>query len=106
RHPCSSRDWSSDVCSSDLEVGSQAISYTAGVPAAAAAMLIANGTWDVRRMVNVEELPPLPLLGLMERMGLSTRVTDEHGDRSVFADVETAEPESQLADLGGRAVLA
>ncbi|OZI17282.1 saccharopine dehydrogenase [Bordetella genomosp. 7] len=88
------------------EVGSQAISYTAGVPAAAAAMLIANGTWDVRRMVNVEELPPLPLLGLMERMGLSTRVTDEHGDRSVFADVETAEPESQFADLGGRAVLA
>lgn len=63
------------------EVGSQAISYTAGVPAAAAAILIARGTWDVGRMVNVEELPPRPLLTLMDRMGLPTRVQDQFGDR-------------------------
>lgn len=56
------------------EVGSQAISYTAGVPAAAAALLIADGTWDVKRMANVEELPPLPLLTLQGQMGLPTRV--------------------------------
>src|SRR5690554_779288 len=36
------------------EVGSQAISYTAGVPAVAAALLIADGVWEVRKMVNVE----------------------------------------------------
>ena len=56
------------------ETGSQAISYTAGVPPVAAAMLIADGTWDVHRMVNVEELPPRPFLDLLGRMGLPTRV--------------------------------
>ena len=63
------------------EVGSQAISYTAGVPAVAAAMLIANGTWDRREMVNVEELDPVPFIALMNRMGLVTRIRDAEGDR-------------------------
>lgn len=63
------------------EVGSQAISYTAGVPAAAAAMLIAQGVWDSGRMANIEELPPRPFLRLLERMGLPTRIRDEDGDR-------------------------
>jgi saccharopine dehydrogenase-like NADP-dependent oxidoreductase len=63
------------------EVGSQAISYTAGVPAVAAAMLIANGTWDRRTMVNVEDLDPLPFIALMNRMGLVTRIRDAQGDR-------------------------
>ncbi|HWK67955.1 MAG TPA: saccharopine dehydrogenase family protein [Rhizobiaceae bacterium] len=63
------------------EVGSQGISYTAGVPAAAAAILIAEGTWDVRRMANVEELPPVPFLDLLGRIGLPTRIKDENGDR-------------------------
>jgi saccharopine dehydrogenase-like NADP-dependent oxidoreductase len=56
------------------EVGSQAISYTAGVPPVAAAMLIANGTWDVHRMANVEELPARPFLELVGQMGLPTRI--------------------------------
>ncbi|SFZ85383.1 Saccharopine dehydrogenase, NADP-dependent [Devosia enhydra] len=56
------------------ETGSQAISYTAGVPPVAAAMLVADGTWDAHRMVNVEELPPAPFLDLLGRMGLPTRV--------------------------------
>ncbi|MDT3707638.1 MAG: saccharopine dehydrogenase family protein [Thiobacillus sp.] len=63
------------------EVGSQAISYTAGVPAVAAALLIADGTWDTGEMVNVEELDPTPFIALMNRMGLPTRIKDEHGDR-------------------------
>lgn len=63
------------------EVGSQAISYTAGVPAVAAAMLIARGDWDVQRMANVEELPPQPLLALLDVMGLPTRIQDAAGDR-------------------------
>lgn len=65
------------------EVGSQAISYTAGVPAAVAAMLIADGTWDAGRMVNVEELDPLPFIALLERLGLPTRLRDAAGDRPV-----------------------
>ena len=63
------------------EVGSQAISYTAGVPAVAAAMLIADGVWDVRQMANVEELDPRPFIELMNRIGLVTRVKDAKGDR-------------------------
>jgi len=63
------------------EVGSQAISYTAGVPVVAAAMLIADGIWDVGQMVNVEELDPAPFIELMNRMGLVTRIRDAMGDR-------------------------
>ncbi|MFC6487512.1 saccharopine dehydrogenase family protein [Nitratireductor sp. GCM10026969] len=64
------------------EVGSQGISYTAGVPPVAAAMLIATGEWDVKRMANVEELPPKPFLGLLNRIGLPTRIKDAEGDRA------------------------
>ncbi|MFA5271816.1 MAG: saccharopine dehydrogenase family protein [Candidatus Omnitrophota bacterium] len=56
------------------EVESQAISYTAGVPPVAAAMLIANGAWDVGTMVNVEELDPDPFLSLLDTMGLPTEI--------------------------------
>ena len=68
------------------EVGSQAISYTAGVPPVAAALLIAEGTWDAGAMVNVEELPPQPFLHLLARMGLPTRIRDETGDRALDFD--------------------
>lgn len=68
------------------EVGSQAISYTAGVPPVAAAILIARGQWDVKQMANVEELPPKPFLALLNRMGLSTRIKDEQGDRALNLD--------------------
>ncbi|WP_375573470.1 saccharopine dehydrogenase family protein [Seohaeicola saemankumensis] len=63
------------------EVGSQGISFTAGVPPVAAAMLIANGTWDTGTMVNVEELDPKPFLTLLDQIGLPTRVKDAAGDR-------------------------
>ena len=56
------------------EVGSQAISYTAGVPAVAAAILINQGQWDVKTMANVEELDPDPYLDMLKKLGLPTRV--------------------------------
>ncbi|MDP2696553.1 saccharopine dehydrogenase family protein [Thalassospira sp.] len=65
------------------EVGSQGISYTAGVPPVAAALLIANGAWDVKKMANVEELPPKPFLDLLNKMGLPTRIKDANGDRAL-----------------------
>ncbi|KPB00320.1 saccharopine dehydrogenase family protein [Ahrensia marina] len=65
------------------EVGSQGISYTAGVPPVAAAMLIANGTWDVGEMANVEDLDPKPFLGLLNEIGLPTRIKDADGDRAL-----------------------
>lgn len=81
------------------EVGSQAISYTAGVPAVAAAMLIASGEWDIKRMANVEELPAEPLLALLDRMGLPNRIRDKEGDRPLLcADkVEAALPSRRMA---------
>ena len=79
------------------EVGSQAISYTAGVPAVAAAMLIANGTWDTREMANVEELDPMPFIALLNRMGLVTRIQDAHGDRILDPESDVAvEPETRM----------
>lgn len=66
-----------------LETGSQGISYTAGVPPVAAALLIADGTWDVGHMANVEDLDPRPFLNLLDGMGLPTRIKDVAGDRSL-----------------------
>jgi len=54
------------------ETGAQGISYTAGVPAAAAALLIARGDWNIKTMANIEELPPRPWLKLNAAMGLPT----------------------------------
>jgi saccharopine dehydrogenase-like NADP-dependent oxidoreductase len=65
------------------EVGSQGISYTAGVPPVAAAMLIADGTWDLGEMANVEDLDPKPFLGLLNKIGLQTRIKDTAGDRAL-----------------------
>jgi saccharopine dehydrogenase-like NADP-dependent oxidoreductase len=64
------------------EVGSQAISYTAGVPPVAAAMLIADGTWDPGTMVNVEELDPRPFLAVLNRIGLPTRIKEGDKDEA------------------------
>ena len=59
-----------------IEVESQAISYTAGVPPIAAAILIAKGVWDVGTMVNVEELDPDPFIELLGSMGLPTEIQE------------------------------
>ncbi|PLC55293.1 saccharopine dehydrogenase [Pollutimonas nitritireducens] len=84
------------------EVGSQAISYTAGVPAVAAAMLIAEGTWDIGEMVNVEELDPKLFIALMNRMGLVTRVRSAQGDHIVDPqpDVIEASTDGKLLNYG------
>lgn len=68
------------------EVGSQGISYTAGVPPVAAAMLIATGEWDVKTMVNVEELDPRPFLNVLGKLGLTTWIRDENGERQLSFD--------------------
>lgn len=73
----------SDHAEAYKEVGSQGISYTAGVPPVAAAILIATGEWDVEKMVNVEELDCRPFINLLNDMGLPTRIRDEQGDRAL-----------------------
>lgn len=58
------------------EVESQAISYTAGVPVTAAAILIAQGVWDVKHMANVEELDAKPFINLLDKIGLPTQIVE------------------------------
>ncbi len=52
------------------EVGSQAISYTTGVPAMCAALLLLQGTWRKSGVYTVEELDPDPFLDALDRYGL------------------------------------
>jgi saccharopine dehydrogenase-like NADP-dependent oxidoreductase len=66
----------SDHAAAYAEVESQGISYTAGVPPIAAAMLVADGTWDVGTMVNVEQLDPEPFIAILDRIGLPTEVLE------------------------------
>jgi saccharopine dehydrogenase-like NADP-dependent oxidoreductase len=67
------------------EVESQGISYTAGVPPVAAAMLVAQGIWNPQTMVNVEELDPEPFIALLDQIGLPTDVKEiEPGSAESF----------------------
>lgn len=81
------------------EVESQGISYTAGVPAVAAALLVADGTWDTGTMVNVEELDPEPFINLLDRIGLPTDYLElEPGSSTSFnGEVATLTEELQQA---------
>ncbi|MCJ0521992.1 saccharopine dehydrogenase family protein [Enterococcus cecorum] len=52
------------------EVGSQAVSYTTGVPAMIGAMLVVNGTWNKPGVHNVEELDPDAFMEALNQWGL------------------------------------
>lgn len=52
------------------EVGSQAISYTTGVPAMIGTMLVMNGTWRKPGVYNVEEFDPDPFMAALNKWGL------------------------------------
>ena len=52
------------------EVGSQAISYTTGVPAMIGAMLVMNGIWRKPGVFNMEEFDPDPFMEALNCWGL------------------------------------
>ncbi|MFD1206889.1 saccharopine dehydrogenase family protein [Sporosarcina contaminans] len=52
------------------EVGSQAISYTTGVPAMIGAMLLLQGEWKKPGVYNVEEFNPDPFMDALNEYGL------------------------------------
>jgi saccharopine dehydrogenase (NAD+, L-lysine forming) len=52
------------------EVGSQAISYTTGVPAMIGAMLIMKGIWKRPGVFNIEEFDPDPFMDALNKYGL------------------------------------
>lgn len=62
-----------NVCSHEAcyrEVGSQAISYTTGVPAMVGAMLVMKGTWAKPGVYNIEEFDPDPFMRALNQWGL------------------------------------
>jgi saccharopine dehydrogenase (NAD+, L-lysine-forming) len=54
----------------DAEVGSQAISYTTGVPAMIGAMMVMTGKWKKPGVYNVEEFDPDPFMEELNKWGL------------------------------------
>lgn len=52
------------------EVGSQAISYTTGVPAMIGAMMILTGKWKKAGVWNIEEFDPDPFMEALGKWGL------------------------------------
>lgn len=52
------------------EVGSQAISYTTGVPAMIGAMLLLGGIWNKKGVFNIEEFDPDPFMEALNIWGL------------------------------------
>ena len=52
------------------EVGSQAISYTTGVPAMIGAMMLMTGTWKGPGVFNLEQFDPDPFMDALSKWGL------------------------------------
>lgn len=52
------------------EVGSQAVSYTTGVPAMIGAMLMIQGVWKGEGVFNMEEFDPDPFMDALNKWGL------------------------------------
>ena len=52
------------------ETGTQAVSYTTGVPAALGASMMARGIWTGKGVFNVEQLNPDPFLAELGELGL------------------------------------
>ena len=59
------------------EVGSQAISYTTGVPAMIGAMMIMNGTWNKAGVYNIEEFDPDPFMEALNKYGLPWKISED-----------------------------
>ena len=59
------------------EVGSQAISYTTGVPAMLGAALVISGVWNQKGVFTTEQFDPDPFMDALNRFGLPW-VVDEN----------------------------
>ena len=58
------------------ELGSQAISYTTGVPAMVGAMMMVTGKWNKPGVWNMEQMDPDPFLEVLGKYGLPWKVTE------------------------------
>ncbi|MGO4987746.1 saccharopine dehydrogenase C-terminal domain-containing protein [Gallicola sp. Sow4_E12] len=58
------------------EVGSQAVSYTTGVPAMIGTMLVMNGQWETPGVYTVEEFDPDPFMDALNKWGLPWQIEE------------------------------
>jgi saccharopine dehydrogenase (NAD+, L-lysine-forming) len=58
------------------EVGSQAVSYTTGVPAMIGAALILQGVWKGKGVFNMEQMNPDPFMDMLSEHGLPWEVRE------------------------------
>lgn len=58
------------------EVGSQAVSYTTGVPAMIGAALMLQGIWTGKGVFNMEQMDPDPFMDMLNEHGLPWEVRD------------------------------
>ena len=58
------------------EVGSQAISYTTGVPAMCGALMLLTGKWNMTGVHTVEEFDPDPFIEALAQHGLPSEESD------------------------------
>ncbi|MBR6223665.1 MAG: saccharopine dehydrogenase family protein [Lachnospiraceae bacterium] len=58
------------------EVGSQAISYTTGVPAMCGALMLLTGKWNTVGVHTVEEFDPDPYLDALDKYGLPRSINE------------------------------
>ena len=59
------------------EVGSQAISYTTGVPAMIGAAMLLTGKWNKPGVYTVEEFDPNPYMEALNKWGLPWQINDK-----------------------------
>ena len=68
-----------NICSHEeayREVGSQAISYTTGVPAMIGAMMMLTGAWKRAGVWNMEDFDPDPFMDALNKYGLPWQVVE------------------------------
>ncbi|MCK5228004.1 MAG: saccharopine dehydrogenase family protein, partial [Desulfobulbaceae bacterium] len=58
------------------EVGSQAVSYTTGVPVMIGAMLMLTGVWQGKGVFNIEEFDPEPFMDKLMKHGLPWKIME------------------------------
>ena len=71
-------DYLYNICDHEAcfaEVGSQAVSYTTGVPAMIGAALMLDGRWRADGVVNMEQMDPDPFMDMLNLHGLPWQLT-------------------------------
>jgi len=58
------------------ETGTQAVAFTAGVPAMIGALMLMTGAWQGKGVFNVEELDPDPFMEALNKYGLPWEIKE------------------------------